>query len=92
MSSNPYDYIKEDKNYDDILQLGNDAFQYMLKSLENSRENGLNEYIMAMACSDMLEKTLQIKHGVPVRDGMRVIWLKAKKVEVVVRPRRSLLK
>ena len=54
LSSNPYDYIKEDKNYDDILKLGNDAFRYMLKRLENSQENGLHEYIMAMACSDML--------------------------------------
>ena len=54
LSSNPYDYIKEDKNYDDMLRLGNDAFRYMLNGLGNSQENGLNEYIMAMACSDML--------------------------------------
>ena len=50
-SSNPYDYIIGSQDYDDIVMMGDEAFRYMLKKLQTSREDGLKEYIMANACA-----------------------------------------
>ena len=60
-SSNPYDYIIGSKDYEDIIMLGDDAFRYMLKSLETSQEDGLKEYIMAIACSSWFGESLEDK-------------------------------
>lgn len=54
-SSNSYDFIQEKKKeYDEIVSLGQPALEYMLNRFETSAENGLEEYIMAEACSEIL--------------------------------------
>jgi hypothetical protein len=61
-SSNPYDYIKDNKDFSDIVNMGNDALKYMLTKLKNSKEDGLKEYIMAIACSQILKEDQSIKN------------------------------
>lgn len=65
ISSNPYDYIKgpdssKDCNY--IVSQGEKSLNYMLKKLENSNSNGLKEYIMAIACSEILKENPDSKN------------------------------
>lgn len=55
-SSNPYDYTKGSKDFDDIVNMGNDALIYMLTKFKSSEENGLREYVMAIACSKILKE------------------------------------
>ncbi len=58
-SSNPYDYIKgpdSSKDYNCIVSQGEKSLNYLLKKLENSNANGLTEYIMAIACSEILKE------------------------------------
>jgi hypothetical protein len=57
-SSNPYDYIKSkdgNMDYKYIISQGDKALNYMLKKFANSNANGLEEYIMALACSEILK-------------------------------------
>lgn len=59
LSSNPYDYIKGkkiSKDYKYIVSHGKKSLDYMLTKFANSKENGLNEYIMAIACSEILRE------------------------------------
>lgn len=60
-SSNPYDYTKNSQDYKDIVSLGNNALTYMLTKFEGSKENGLKEYIMAIACSEILKENVETK-------------------------------
>lgn len=58
-SSNPYDYIKSADSYKDykyIVSQGDKSLNYMVKKFASSDKNGLEEYIMAMACSDILKE------------------------------------
>lgn len=54
LSSNPYDYIKDNQDYEEIVNMGKPALEYMLRKFEAGKENGLKEYIMAIACSEIL--------------------------------------
>lgn len=61
-SSNPYSYIMRaygSKEFDDIISYGNRSLKYMLKKFANSTTNGLNEYIMALACSKILKEDIK---------------------------------
>lgn len=63
ISSNPYEYIEECKEeYNHILAHGNIALELMLERLSNSKEDGLKEYIMAIACSEILKEDSDIKN------------------------------
>lgn len=63
ISSNPYKYIeKHKKEYNHILDQGNIALEFMLEKLKNSKEDGLKEYIMAIACSEILEEESENKN------------------------------
>lgn len=53
-SSNPYDYVKDSRDYEWIVKQGVEVLEYMLQKFEKSKENGLREYIMAIACSEIL--------------------------------------
>jgi photosystem II stability/assembly factor-like uncharacterized protein len=56
ISSSPGDYINEHKqSYDDIIKIGQPALEYLLWKFEQASQNGLREWIMAKACSDILE-------------------------------------
>ena len=61
LSSNPYDYTKDSKDLKDIVNLGDDALRYMLTKFENGKENGLKEYVMAIACSEILKENPETK-------------------------------
>lgn len=60
-SSNPYDYIKDNKDYEYIIAQGDRALQYLLQRFKETSENGLKEYIMAMACSEILGENQENK-------------------------------
>ncbi|MBU3113066.1 hypothetical protein [Clostridium lacusfryxellense] len=60
-SSNPYDYTKDSQDYKDIVSSGDDALKYMLTKFDKSKENGLREYVMAIACSEMLKENIETK-------------------------------
>lgn len=53
LSSNPYDYIKNNQYYDNIMNLNIEALPYLEKELKNSQENGLNEYIFVIAMQEI---------------------------------------
>lgn len=53
-SSNPYDYTKDNKDYEYLVEQGDKALKYMLSEFEKSDENGLKEYVMAITCSEIL--------------------------------------
>lgn len=52
-SSNPYDYIKNNKYYNNILNLGIDALPIVVDELKESDESGLKEFILALAIEDI---------------------------------------
>jgi len=54
-SSNPYDYVSDGKNeyYNKIVALGPEALPSLEKALAESPNNGLNEYIIAIAIEDI---------------------------------------
>jgi len=54
LSSNPYDYIQGNRDFQDIVALGDEALKHMLKNFEISQEDGLKEYVMALACTEIL--------------------------------------
>ncbi|MDQ0888581.1 hypothetical protein QFZ81_003669 [Paenibacillus sp. V4I9] len=59
VSSNPYDYIKgvdSNKDYKYIVLQGEESLNYMLNKFANHDKNGLEEYIMAIACSEILKE------------------------------------
>jgi hypothetical protein len=59
LSSNPYDYIKgvdSNKDYKYIVLQGEMSLNYMLNKFANSDKNGLEEYIMAISCSEILKE------------------------------------
>lgn len=54
LSSNPYDYIKDSKEYKNIVAQGEKGIKEILAKFEDSKEDGLKEYIMAAAASEIL--------------------------------------
>ncbi len=71
LSSNPYDYIKgvdSNKDYKYIVLQGEKALNYMLNKFANSDNNGLEEYIMAIACSEILQENPATKKWTSGRD------------------------
>jgi hypothetical protein len=65
LSSNPYDYIKgadSSKDYEYIVSQGKKSLSYMLSRFANSDKSGLEEYIMAMACSEILKENPSSKN------------------------------
>lgn len=56
ISSNPYDYIKNSKDFEDIVSMGDEALTYILAEFKVSKDNGLKEYVMAIACSKILKE------------------------------------
>lgn len=67
-SSNPYIYTKDSKEYKDIVNLGDTALKYMLSRFETSEDNGLEEYVMALACSEILRENTKDKRWASGRE------------------------
>lgn len=64
LSSNPYDHIKDgdsNEDYKYIVSQGEKSLNYMLNKFANSNTNGLEEYIMAIACSEILKENIETK-------------------------------
>ncbi len=59
MSSNPYDYIKDNRDFDAIVSLGNEAMPYLQNKIANSEFNGLEEYITAIAIEKIAKVNLK---------------------------------
>lgn len=59
MSSNPYDYIKDNSNYEKIVALGLDALPIIKDKLDKTNENGLREYILAIAAEEIAKVDLK---------------------------------
>ncbi|WP_315371426.1 hypothetical protein [Paenibacillus xylanexedens] len=54
-SSNPNDYIAGNREaYGDILNTGEEGLHLLLQQLESSTDNGLKEWIMAQASTELL--------------------------------------
>ena len=53
LSSNPYDYVVDNQYYDKIILLGVAALPELETTLINSENNGLNEYILAIAIEEI---------------------------------------
>ena len=58
-SSNPYDYIENNEAYDKLIQKGVGAVSEMLSYMETSGEDGLNDYLIAIAVEEILECNLK---------------------------------
>jgi|GEM_PF-2223235 len=59
LSSNPYDYVKgvaSNEDYKYIVSQGEKSLNHMLNKFANSNKDGLEEYIMAIACSEILKE------------------------------------
>lgn len=52
-SSNPYDYIQNSEYYDNVVKLGVAALPELENMLKTSENNGLNEYIIAIAIEEI---------------------------------------
>lgn len=59
MSSNPYDYIKDNKEFESIVALGNDALPVLQNKIEQSPNDGLQEYILAIAMEKISKTNLK---------------------------------
>jgi hypothetical protein len=62
LSSNPYDYTKDCPEYDAIVALGYEALPYIKEKVEKSENNGLSEYILAIAAEKIGKVKLKGDH------------------------------
>jgi hypothetical protein len=71
LSSNPYDYIKgvdSNEDYKYIVSQRDKSLDFMLNKFANSDKNGLEEYIMAIACSEILKEDPTFKNWASGRE------------------------
>ena len=59
-SSNPYEYIQNNKNFNDLVNLGTDALPVIAEKIMNSNDDGLKEYILAIAAEKIAKIDLVI--------------------------------
>ncbi|WP_127490460.1 hypothetical protein [Paenibacillus ehimensis] len=62
-SSNPYDYIKDNADFEKIVSLGNDALPVLHNKLAKSANNGLQEYIAAIAIERIAKVDMKKKES-----------------------------
>ena len=62
MSSNPYSYINN-ANYKSIINLGSEALPILVNRIDQSKENGLREYILAIAIEEIAKVDLKKNRG-----------------------------
>jgi len=58
-SSNPYDYIRDNQDFNEIVSLGNDALPYLHAKLMDSPNDGLHAYITAIAIESIAKVDLK---------------------------------
>lgn len=59
LSSNPYDFIKKNEDFNQIVKLGNDVLPILQEKIEKSENNGLSEYILAIAIEEITKTNLK---------------------------------
>jgi len=59
LSSNPYDYIKDNESYDSIIALGSSALPNLEDALKSSTKDGLIEYIIAIAIEEIANTNIR---------------------------------
>lgn len=59
ISSNPYKYIENDIHFDNIVLLGNKALPVLVQKIKHSDQNGLAEYILAIATEKIAKVNLK---------------------------------
>lgn len=64
-SSNPYDYITDNKYYNEIVLLGIEVLPYLKETLNDASNYGLDEYICAIAIEDIVSIDLKGKGKKP---------------------------
>ncbi|WP_340019835.1 hypothetical protein [Paenibacillus sp. FSL H3-0457] len=71
-SSNPNDYIAGNREaYDDILNTGEEGLHLLLQQLESSPDNGLKEWIMAQASTELLGELNPVEAWHSGKDWLR---------------------
>ncbi|KAB8126016.1 hypothetical protein F9U64_21025 [Gracilibacillus oryzae] len=61
-SSNPNDYVKANQEkFDSIVGHGNKTLDYLLMKFSMTDSDGLREYVMAMACNEILGNANPVK-------------------------------
>ncbi len=58
-SSNPYDYIRDSNEFNNIVVIGPDALPIIKQRIDDSDENGLREYILAIAAEKIAKVDLK---------------------------------
>jgi hypothetical protein len=58
-SSNPYDYIKDNSDFNSLVEIGPDALPIIKQRVDKSSENGLKEYILAIAAERIAKVDLK---------------------------------
>lgn len=58
-SSNPYDYMKNNTEFDNIVNIGSKALPILKKKVDESSENGLREYILAATAEKIAKVNLK---------------------------------
>lgn len=61
ISSNPYDYIKNNPEFDNIVNLGTQALPVIIEKIDNSSHDGLVEYILSIAAEKISKVDLKKK-------------------------------
>ena len=77
MSSNPYTYIENNKYYDAIVEIGPKAVPILIKDIKNSENNGLREYILAIAVEKIAQVDLKKVNNITSIDYSKT-WSNAK--------------
>jgi hypothetical protein len=62
-SSNPYDYVKDNKAFDEIVALGPKALPVLYQEIKLSPDDGLNEYLLAIAAEKILQVDMKTVFG-----------------------------
>lgn len=59
LSSNPYDYIRDDNAFNELIKLGPEIVPILYNRIVSSENNGLQEYIYAIAAEEILQLDLK---------------------------------
>ncbi|PRA08806.1 MULTISPECIES: hypothetical protein [unclassified Paenibacillus] len=71
-NSNPNDYIGGNREvYDDILNTGEEGLHLLLQQLESSPDNGLKEWIVAQASTELLGEINPVEDWHSGKDWLR---------------------
>ncbi|MFE6078097.1 hypothetical protein ACFVQB_26940 [Paenibacillus sp. NPDC057886] len=72
ISSNPNDYIADSPEaWEQILNTGEDGLNVLIQQLDSSADNGLKEWLMAEASTELLGERNPVEHWQSGKDWLR---------------------